>query len=562
MLTILTGDSRVTLRTLPDASVNCCVTSPPYYGLRSYLPAGHESKALEIGGEETPEEYVSNLVTVFREVRRILRNDGVAFLNIGDTYQNGLTVLPQTYRMREDISGAEKMHVAMEMFGVWFNGNEPQGKGPLPEVLSGCREGRTVCGGPGMEGEGVEKELRTQQGEGTDVDARKASATEMDSHRDVGREVRVLRGRDPGVSDSGSHQRRRCCSQERSCGEQQGEQHQDLSGHSEPGVPEGKIQSAVLQLQLFNRLLGILSAHTFQKHEIPDTARFAFAPVVSLKPKDLIGIPWRVAFALQADGWYLRQDIIWAKPNPMPESVTDRPTRSHETVFLLTKSSRYWYDSEAVKEPAVYGDHPRNVRGMVKAVETPGQPPYTGLHAGAKQDGHSRRHAGFNERYFDGSQATEMRNLRDVWTFPIGQSDVKHYAMMPPEMAKRCILAGCPSKVCAVCGAPWEMQTERTDEPDESAKGSTFDGGKTGERDGGDRTQPGQRFKTRATGLAPTCTCNGATSSGTVLDPFGGSGTTGKVAIELGRRAILCELNTEYIGMIEQRTQTTIGMGL
>jgi len=161
-----------------------------------------------------------------------------------------------------------------------------------------------------------------------------------------------------------------------------------------------------------------------------------------LKQKDLVGIPWRVAFALQADGWYLRSDIIWSKPNPMPESVTDRPTRAHEYLFLLTKSRRYYYDAKAIQEPAVYGDHPRTVLGLHKPLNTPGQPPHTGLHSGFKQDGHGRRHDGFNARWFDGARAPDTRNRRSVWTVATQPYSGSHFATFPEKLIEPCILAG------------------------------------------------------------------------------------------------------------------------
>jgi DNA modification methylase len=149
-----------------------------------------------------------------------------------------------------------------------------------------------------------------------------------------------------------------------------------------------------------------------------------------LKPKDLIGIPWRVAFALQEAGWYLRQDIIWHKPNPMPESVRDRCTKAHEYIFMLTKTPRYFYDSEAVKEDAVsrkaqWTDNPAN----------------------DKQRGHSRRHAGFNGRYAETIRrdgAPETRNRRSVWSVATKPFKEAHFATYPPGLIEPCILAGCP----------------------------------------------------------------------------------------------------------------------
>lgn len=152
---------------------------------------------------------------------------------------------------------------------------------------------------------------------------------------------------------------------------------------------------------------------------------------IGLKPKDLIGIPWRVAFALQADGWYLRQDIIWSKPNPMPESVTDRCTKAHEYIFMLTKRERYYYDSEAVKEPAVSTD----IRKFTD-------------NGADKQRGHGRRHAGFNGRYADKiaeQGVPETRNRRSVWNVATRPYKGAHFATFPPKLIEPCILAGAPA---------------------------------------------------------------------------------------------------------------------
>ena len=152
----------------------------------------------------------------------------------------------------------------------------------------------------------------------------------------------------------------------------------------------------------------------------------------SFNGKQLVGMPWRLAFALQADGWYLRSDIIWAKPNPMPESVTDRPTKSHEYVFLLSKSARYYYDQEAISEPTD-GRSWHDVTG----------PPRVGVPGQTKQDGHGRRHAGFNGRYFSGPPPS-TRNARSVWAIATQPFPGAHFATFPEALARRCVLAGCP----------------------------------------------------------------------------------------------------------------------
>jgi DNA modification methylase len=262
---ILQGDTREVLKTLPSNSVHCCVTSPPYWGLRDYGVPG------QLGLESTPEEYVANMVEVFREVRRVLRDDGTLWLNLGDSY-------------------------AMNFSG---------GKG------------------------------------------RKAGV-----------------GPNPGKPI-----------------------HNAIDDQDKPA------------------------------RKIPD----------GLKPKDLVGIPWRVAFALQMDGWYLRSDIIWHKPNAMPESVTDRPTKAHEYIFLLSKSPRYYYDADAIKEPLA---RPEELYRKT--------PPVFG--GRLKHDGYGTRKYSGNE--YSGER--DGRNKRTVWTVPTRPFNGAHFATFPEELIEPCILAGCP----------------------------------------------------------------------------------------------------------------------
>jgi len=297
---IIEGDCIEGMRRLEGQSVNCVVTSPPYFGLRDY---GHDG---QIGLEASPEAFVAKLVEVFREVRRVLRDDGTVWLNLGDSYASST-------------------------------------KG------SGGKNGN----------------LNTP------------------------------------------------------------------SGNNEPAY--------FSHPRKFN-------------HDVKD--------------KDLLGIPWRVALALQADGWYLRQDIIWHKPNPMPESVRDRCTKAHEYVFLLSKSQSYHFDADAIKERATSNanDKRRGDGGRYKDV----QDTYGATHCGVSEDG--------------------KRNKRSVWTVATKPYKGAHFATFPPDLIRPCILAGCPK-------------------------------------------------------------------DGTVLDPFGGSGTTAQVALEEGRKAVLCELNTDYIALAHKRLE-------
>jgi DNA modification methylase len=378
---ILQGDVLEILGTLDAESVQTVVTSPPYWGLRDYQippsvwggdadcehnwgedikPAGYRSNenrntegltspAIErrdqwqtsafcvkcgawlgqLGLEPTPELYVEHLVMIFQEIKRVLRDDGVVWLNLGDSYASG----------------------------------------------------KGTCYNPG----GGENSLGQE---------RKAAGVHP-----------LDRGNKSALAMSG------------------------------------------------------------------------------LKPKDLVGIPWRVAFALQADGWWLRSDIIWHKPNPMPESVTDRCTNAHEYVFMLSKAARYYYDAEAVKEP--FADermgNPGAYRWAYGEAVGKGKGPTSLL----QEDGSVK---GWN---IDGGKSG--RNRRDVWTISTKPCPLAHFATMPPELAETCILAG-------------------------SAEGDT------------------------------------------VLDPFGGAGTTGLVADRLGRDAILIELNPDYCEMARKRIQEDGGM--
>lgn len=197
-----------------------------------------------------------------------------------------------------------------------------------------------------------------------------------------------------------------------------------------------------------------------------------------LKPKDMVPIPWMVAMALQADGWWLRSDIIWSKPNPMPESVTDRPTKSHEYLFLLAKSEQYHYDAEAIREPDSGQDHPRSVLNGQPSLE-----PTNGLMS---------EHKGLRTT---GGRNGTGRNRRSVWHIATEPYPEAHFATFPTALVEPCILAG---------SRPKDL----------------------------------------------------------ILDPFAGSGTTGKVALNLGRRAVLIELSEEYARLIQRRCTTTIGMQL
>ncbi|HKS27847.1 MAG TPA: site-specific DNA-methyltransferase [Pyrinomonadaceae bacterium] len=359
-----TGDALAVLKGLDSESVQTCVTSPPYFGLRDYGIDG------QLGLEASPELYVERLVSIFREVKRVLRKDGTLWLNLGDSYA-----------------------------GSWGNyGGQNRGKGKQREITNGSKAHQKAYDG-------------------------------LEAWR-------------PATS---------------------------------------------------NKLDGI-------------------------KSKELIGIPWMVAFALRSDGWYLRSEIIWHKPNPMPESVTDRPTKAHEQIFLLTKSPRYFYDLEAIKEPLKDASLARLGRGINdghKNVEgAPGQTPHalhqprenvrghaSGLEVPHAANGQQRHGNQIKPPKFGGNNLcpdTRLQsgnewnpeasgaNKKTVWTVATVGYREAHFATFPPELIKPCILAG-------------------------SREGDT------------------------------------------VLDPFNGAGTTGLVALRHNRNYIGIELNPEYVEMSRRR---------
>lgn len=387
------GDCREVLRALPEGSVHCCVTSPPYHSLRDYGVEG------QLGLEPTFVEYLDNMVGVFREVHRILREDGTLWLNMGDSY-----------------AGNPPGHARPDHSHDHFNGSRG-------------RQGYTGA-----------------------------------AHR------------------------------------------------------AARVKSAL-----------------------------------AAKPKDLVGQPWALAFALRDDGWWLRADIIWHKPNPMPESVTDRPTKAHEYVFLLSKAERYYYDPVAIRD-AVSGT--AHARRSAAASRFPAE---------AERDEHRRRKlaepgSGIRantdfEAKTSGLLVAE-RNARSVWTIQTEPFREAHFATFPPALPERCIKAGTSAGgACAACGAPLERVTG---EP--VPTGGAGSGNKERKvNDRGRRNHVGSSVPwlpavTPTVSWAPSCSCRGGgTRACVVLDPFAGAATTGLAALRLGRAFIGVELSAEYVSIAEKR---------
>jgi hypothetical protein len=266
--------------------------------------------------------------------------------------------------------------------------------------------------------------------------------------------------------------------------------------------------------------------------------------VPGLKEKDLVGIPWRVAFALQADGWWLRSDIIWAKPNPMPESITDRPTKSHEYLFLLTKAARYYYDGEAIKEPAIHAG---------RVIEYDG----TQKNCLAGDDINDRRTLiGSN-----GSRSITVesgRNRRSVWTIATEPYPEAHFATFPEKLVEPCILAGTSERgACPRCGAPW-VRVVATAFIKTQVNNFAPERRGSASRGPDERTDIRERGcnQTETLGWSPTCACPPADPVPCrVLDPFAGSGTTVAVAERLGRVGIGVELKAAYLRLAWARTR-------
>jgi len=485
------GDCIESLRHLPDKCVHTCVTSPPYFGLRDY---GHEG---QIGLEATPDAFVARLVEVFREVRRVLRDDGTLWLNLGDSYSAHAAARGGTHQPAETLAGGKSGKAAD---GANVNRGRHDGYNPTRNAPAIGLKHKDLIGIPWAVATALRDPYYT--GKITRERDRVWLAAMIDGEGTICgfHHVRADDGRPrTGVHITITNSSRALLEEAARIWPASRSEH-DVPGDGHIGkrptwrwIVHG-IENKTLILReiypyliekkrqamvAYNLLLLMADAkrlgHSPQRDATRDKRKVLTDLLSSLNQRASVDIPsWLIEPPSAFEpGWFLRQDIIWHKPNPMPESVSDRCTKAHEYIFLLSKSPRYYFDAEAIKEPSVTND-PRR--------------PYTS--AGAKQlDGRAEWKSGQRR---DGDDFTK-RNRRSVWTVTTKPFEGAHFATFPPDLIEPCILAGCPS-------------------------------------------------------------------GGTVLDPFGGSGTTAGVALKHGRRGILCELNPDYVEMMNNRIVSIAGV--
>jgi DNA modification methylase len=534
---ILVGDCRELLAGLPERSVQTCVTSPPYFGLRDY---GHDG---QIGLEPTPDEFVAALVEVFREVRRVLRDDGTVWLNLGDSYFSTPTGNRGTkgalagsgspkYEATLDEYSKTKMrrppipagHKAKDLIGVpWmvaFALRQPWYAGRIKNELD------RVWLAAMIDAEGCVYIHRRPKGQDNGAGyARKADS--FGSGLEVANTSLAVVERCQQITGRGSISRQdkdrrqplyRWCLRTNEC--------RDVLREVYPYLIAKQHEARIA--------CGAPSSG--------ERATAAWEALKILHGGGLTDVDFPAPASLHEPGWYLRMDNIWSKLNPMPESVTDRPTKSHEYVFLLSKGPRYFYDADAIREGAV-SDHPSG-NGYAR----PERESYKNPDGSAR--GQAAPWAGV------GGQ----RNRRSVWTVATQPYAGAHFATFPAKLIEPCILAGTSPKACGVCGAPWRRVVEQVREGDHEAANRPK---RTAGMDSGTSTLSlsGNGSKewaerggaSRTVGWESSCAHNDDTGACVVLDPFAGSGTTGVVCGWHGRGFIGCELNPEYAAMAQAR---------
>ena len=511
---ILSGDCRDVLKTLPDESVHCVVTSPPYFGLRDYGVDG------QIGLEPTPDAFVAEMVAVFREVRRVLRSDGTLWLNLGDSYAgSGKGGKPE--------AGKQATNKGSQTVGVIYGKTADTARqAAVVNVTRKTFDGikaKDLIGIPWSVAKALQAPFYTGRIK-SELDRVWLAAT-IDAEGSICGFTHERK--DDGTIRTGIHltitntnrplldNAFRIWPTSREDHNFHGEGHLG-SADTYRWIAHNVDDKAELLREIYPYLIAkkkqaLLAwnflemsreakrlARTGEAGAVKEKRAWIVAALSKLNHFEDVDVPaWcREPPSMFEPGWYLRQDIIWAKPNPMPESVTDRCTKAHEYLFMLTKAERYHYDAEAIKEPAIYSGLKNQDESGFKNPQSFNGKHKEGYRSSGKQRGHGCRHAGFNDRWDameKAEQCSGLRNKRSVWEVATQPFKEAHFATFPTALIEPCIKAGCPE-------------------------------------------------------------------GGTVLDPFGGAGTTGLVADRLARNAILIELNPEYAAMAEKRIRGEAGL--
>lgn len=482
---VLIGNCREALTTLPDESVDCVVTSPPYFGLRDYGVDG------QMGLESTPDEYIAGMVAVFAEVRRVLKSTGTVWLNLGDSYSHGGNGGHQPsdsftgHNKRDgDRTGIPKKpppgFKPKNLLGIpWriaFALQQPHYTGSIKD------ERDRVWLAAMIDAEGCMFIHKRKKGQSNGQGYYRKNDN-YGPGLEISNTSRAIVEKCLKITGVGS-----ICTQGK---EQNGRRKQllyrwNLRTKECVGVIREIYPHLVAKRQQARILCGCPPSG--------ENAEAAHAALIGLHRGIETSIDFPEPKSMFEPGFYLRQDVIWSKSNPMPESVTDRCTKAHEYIFMFSKSPRYFYDQEAIKEPGAWDPGKQKTPdGWDTSKGKGGHGTFhrKGREKGKtdKQRGHGRRHDGFNDRWdamTKAEQCSGMRNKRSVWTVSTKPYSGAHFATFPPDLIEPCILAGCPE-------------------------------------------------------------------GGTVLDPFGGSGTTAGVALVFNRKAILCELNPEYVNLVKDR---------
>lgn len=574
---ILVGDAREKLRELEDESVHCVLTSPPYWGLRSYnLDDG-------IGQEETLAEHLENLRLVFREVWRVLRKDGLAFVNYGDSHaSSGVQRVS-----RSDICGRESrdsqengrvsQNLCDECQAILQSRNPDSAIHHARVLTSSVRESSPEHIVPGL-------------GHASSSDSSRRDEKDEGRQRSPSQSVSDVLDAPASTMLESSQQPLDACSHCPNCGSCLSVLRSDAPyalacAHTGWRLctrdTEGKLRACFCR--------------TEDRHL--SSSALGYSSTMHLKNKDLMLLPARVALMLQEDGWWVRSEIVWWKRNAMPESARGRPGQAHEKVFMLAKSGKplFWQNrltgvvlreipsQEWLDEPEertgfwrttkLRPNSPPRIRVWEghsyfyddEAVRTPGSPSSgspplpRSVQTDKKPRGHERVHQGFTERWDAMSRDEQVANgsgLRNVWDIPIQGYRDAHFATFPQKLAEIAIVAGTSEKgCCPECGAPWirHRKLDVCDGMGRSWHSHENDDG-VGNRIHWDTWETYERGETL--GWVPSCGCSSENPVPcTVLDPFGGAGTTGLVAEQLGRDSVMVEMNPEYAEMARARIE-------